>query len=175
MGNPLVTAMAPMTDHPLAPLLAPRSVAIFGASNDPTRISGRSLRYFREAGYQGGLYPINPTRDTVQGLRAYPDLASVPGEVDFGLIAVPANLAVEAMEACVKKGVRGVVMFTAGFAEIGAEGRALQEHDHPDRARQRHPPLRPELPRPLQHADRPHPDLLVVPRGRADRSRARSA
>jgi acyl-CoA synthetase (NDP forming) len=116
-----------MADHPLAPLLAPRSVAIFGASNDPTRISGRSLRYFREAGYQGGLYPINPTRDTVQGLRAYPDLASVPGEVDFGLIAVPANLAVEAMEACVKKGVRGVVMFTAGFAEIGVEGRALQE------------------------------------------------
>src|SRR5271155_5109453 len=117
-----------MTDaHPLAPLLAPRSVAIFGASNDPTRISGRSLRYYREAGYQGALYPINPTRDTVQGIRAYPDLASVPGEVDFGLIAVPANLAVEAMEACVKKGVRGVVMFTAGFAEIGAEGRALQE------------------------------------------------
>ncbi|HZK92177.1 MAG TPA: CoA-binding protein, partial [Stellaceae bacterium] len=116
-----------MTEHPLAPLLAPRSVAIFGASNDPTRISGRSLRYFREAGYQGGLYPINPTRDTVQGLRAYPDLASVPGEVDFGLIAVPANLAVEAMQACVAKGVRGVVMFTAGFAEIGAEGRQLQE------------------------------------------------
>ena len=57
--------------HPLTPLLAPGSVAIFGASNDPTRISGRSLRYYREAGYQGGLYPINPTRDTVQGLMAY--------------------------------------------------------------------------------------------------------
>src|SRR5215813_6011375 len=113
--------------HALTPLLAPSSVAIFGASNDPTRISGRSLRYFREAGYQGALYPINPTRDTVQGLRAFPDLAAVPGEVDFGLIAVPANLAVEAMEACVAKGVRGVVMFTAGFAEIGAEGRALQQ------------------------------------------------
>jgi acyl-CoA synthetase (NDP forming) len=116
-----------MTDHPLTPLLAPRSVAIFGASNDPTRISGRSLRYFREAGYQGSLYPINPTRDTVQGLPAFPDLAAVPGAVDFGLIAVPANLAVEAMEACVAKGVRGIVMFTAGFAEIGEEGRVLQE------------------------------------------------
>src|ERR1700720_1762268 len=112
--------------HSLTPLLAPRSVAIFGASNDPTRISGRSLRYFREAGYQGGLYPINPTRATAQGPPASPDLASGPGEVDFGLIAVPANLAVEAMEACVKKGVRGVVMFTAGFAEIGPEGRATQ-------------------------------------------------
>ncbi|HEX3884969.1 MAG TPA: acetate--CoA ligase family protein [Stellaceae bacterium] len=113
--------------HPLSSLLAPKSVAIFGASNDPTRISGRSLRYFREAGYKGGLYPINPTRDTVQGLPAFPDLASVPGDVDFGLIAVPANLAVEAMEACVVKGVKGVVMFTAGFAEIGEEGRVLQE------------------------------------------------
>src|SRR5882672_2625502 len=113
--------------HPLTPLLAPNSVAIFGASNDPTRISGRSLRYYREAGYKGALYPINPTRDTVQGLKAYPDLASVSGPVDCAVIAVPANLALEAMEACVAKGVRGVVMFTAGFAEIGEEGRALQE------------------------------------------------
>ena len=116
-----------MTAHPLAPLLAPSSVAIFGASNDPTRISGRSLRYYREAGYKGGLYPINPTRDTVQGLTAYPDLASVPGAVDCAVIAVPANLAIEAMESCVTKGVKGVVMFTAGFAEIGPEGRAMQE------------------------------------------------
>jgi acyl-CoA synthetase (NDP forming) len=115
------------TPHPLTPLLAPASVAIFGASNDPSRISGRSLRYYREAGYQGAIYPINPTRDTVQGLKAYPDIAAVPGAVDFAVIAVPANLAVEAMVSCVAKGVRAVVMFTAGFAEIGPEGRVLQE------------------------------------------------
>ena len=113
--------------HALTPLLAPQSVAIFGASNDPTRISGRSLRYYREAGYQGGLYPINPTRDTVQGLKAYPDLAAVPGAVQCAIIAVPANLALDAMEACVAKGVKAIVMFTAGFAEIGAEGRAMQQ------------------------------------------------
>jgi acyl-CoA synthetase (NDP forming) len=113
--------------HPLTPLLAPASVAIFGASNDPSRISGRSLRYYREAGYQGGLYPINPTRDTVQGLRAYPDIAAVPGSVECAIVAVPANLAIEAMEACVAKGVKAVVMFTAGFAEIGPEGRVMQD------------------------------------------------
>src|ERR1700761_5871721 len=118
---------ASMTAHPLAPLLAPNSVAIFGASNDPTRISGRSLRYFREAGYKGGLYPINPTRDTVQGLPAFGDIASVPGEVECAVIAVPANLAIDAMQACVTKGVKAVVMFTAGFAEIGPEGRAMQQ------------------------------------------------
>jgi acyl-CoA synthetase (NDP forming) len=113
--------------HPLAPLLAPGSVAIFGASNDPTRISGRSLRYFREAGFKGGLYPINPTRDTVQGLPAFPDIAGVPGPVECAVIAVPANLAVESMAACVAKGVKAVVMFTAGFAEIGDEGRRMQQ------------------------------------------------
>ncbi len=112
--------------HPLTPLLAPSSVAIFGASNDPTRISGRSLRYYREAGYKGALYPINPTRDQVQGLKAYPDIAAISGPVECAVIAVPANLAVEAMESCVAKGVKAVVMFTAGFAEIGAEGREMQ-------------------------------------------------
>ncbi len=112
--------------HPLSALLAPGSVAIFGASNDPTRISGRSLRYFREAGFTGGLYPINPTRDQVQGSTAYPDIATVPGPVECAVIAIPANLAIEAMEACVAKGVKAVVMFTAGFAEIGEEGRAMQ-------------------------------------------------
>lgn len=113
--------------HPLTPLLAPQSVAIFGASNDPTRISGRSLRYYREAGYQGALYPINPNRSEVQGLKAYPDIESIPGAVEFALIAVPAALAVEALEASVKKGVKAVVMFTAGFAETGEDGRAVQD------------------------------------------------
>jgi acyl-CoA synthetase (NDP forming) len=117
-----------MTDsHPLAPLLAPRSVAIFGASNDPERISGRPLRYFLEAGYSGALYPINPNRKTVQGVPAYPDLASVTEPVEFALIAVPAALATAALEAAIAKGVRAVVMFTAGFAETGDAGRALQQ------------------------------------------------
>jgi acetate---CoA ligase (ADP-forming) len=117
-----------MTDlHPLTALLAPRSVAIFGASNDPERISGRPLRYFLEAGYSGALYPINPNRDRVQGVPAYPDLAAVPGTVEFALIAVPAALATAALEASIAKGVQAVVMFTAGFAETGEEGRAAQE------------------------------------------------
>src|ERR1700738_2232893 len=126
-SGPAMMASAMPSPHPLAPLLAPGSVAIFGASNDPTRISGRSLRYYREASYQGALYPINPTRDTVQGLTAYPDLAAVPGPVEFAVIAVPANLATEAMAACVAKGVKAVVIFTAGFAETGSAGEAMQQ------------------------------------------------
>jgi acyl-CoA synthetase (NDP forming) len=113
--------------HPLTSLLAPRSVAIFGASNDPGRISGRALRYFLEAGYAGALYPINPNRAMVQGLTAYPELAAVPQPVEFALIAVPAALATAALEAAIAKGVQAVVMFTAGFAETGAEGAASQQ------------------------------------------------
>ncbi|MGH7037990.1 MAG: acetate--CoA ligase family protein [Stellaceae bacterium] len=113
--------------HPLTPLLAPSSVAIFGASNDPGRISGRSLRYYKEAGFKGALYPINPNRTSVQGIPAYPDLDSVPGPVEFALIAVPAAHALPALEAAVKKGVKAAVMFTAGFAETGTKGRAMQE------------------------------------------------
>jgi acyl-CoA synthetase (NDP forming) len=113
--------------HPLAALLAPRSVAIFGASNDPGRISGRPLRYYKEAGFTGALYPINPNRAAVQGVPAYPDLDCVPGPVEFALIAVPAAQALAALEAAVRKGVKAAVMFTAGFAETGAQGRAMQE------------------------------------------------
>jgi acyl-CoA synthetase (NDP forming) len=117
-----------MTDrHPLDPLLAPNSVAIFGASNDPTRISGRSLRFYREAGFKGALYPINPNRETVQGLPAYPDIAQTPGPVEFALIALPAAQVEAALEAAIAKGVRGAVIFSSGFAEIGGEGEALQQ------------------------------------------------
>jgi acetate---CoA ligase (ADP-forming) len=113
--------------HPLTPLLAPQSVAIFGASNDPLRISGRSLRYYLQGGYRGALYPINPNRDTVQGLKAYAEIAAVPGPVEFAVIAVPAAIAHDALEAAIAKGVKAVVMFSSGFAEVGPDGEAMQQ------------------------------------------------
>ena len=62
----------------LTPLLAPRSVAVLGASSDPTRISGRPIAYMLAQGFKGGLYPINPNRTEVQGLKAYPTIADLP-------------------------------------------------------------------------------------------------
>lgn len=111
----------------LSALLAPRSVAVVGASSDPARIGGRPIAYYLRAGFEGALYPVNPARETVQGLRAYPDLASIPGEVEFALLAVPAPALEAAIDACAAKGVRAAVVFSAGFAELGAEGAALQD------------------------------------------------
>ena len=107
-------------------LLAPRSVAIVGASTDPTRIGGRPMDYYNRAGFKGALYPVNPSRKEVQGHAAYPDIASLPGPVDFALLAIPAPGIADAIDACAQKGVKAALIFSAGFAEVGAEGAALQ-------------------------------------------------
>lgn len=107
-------------------LLSPRSVAIIGASADLTRIGGRPLDYYNRAGFTGALYPVNPSRKEVQGREAFPDIASIPGPVDFALLAIPARNIADAIDACGQKGVKAVLVFSAGFAEVGAEGKALQ-------------------------------------------------
>ena len=112
--------------HPLDALMTPRSVAVIGASDDGTRIGGRPLRYMLEAKFDGPLYPINPKRDEVQGLKAYPDISAVPGDVDLAVIAVPEKIVLPTLEACVAKGVRSAVLFSSGFAEVDAAGAEKQ-------------------------------------------------
>lgn len=107
-------------------LFRPRSVAILGASDDPTRVSGRPLRYLKEGGFAGGLYPVNPNRETVQGVKAYASLADVPEVPDVALLAVPASMTEKAVADCVEKGVKAAVIFSAGYAESGDEGLAIQ-------------------------------------------------
>ncbi|MEO0730058.1 MAG: CoA-binding protein, partial [Pseudomonadota bacterium] len=71
-------------------LVGPRSIAIVGASDDPRRIGGRPLAHMLEQKFDGAVYPVNARRDTVQGVKAYPSVADIPGDVDFVLVAVPA-------------------------------------------------------------------------------------
>ena len=108
-------------------LFTPRSVAIIGASSDPTRIGGRPLAYLKKAAYQGGVYPVNPARTTVQGLPCFPSIAAVPHAVDVAIIAVRGDEVLDSARACAACGVRSLIVFTAGFAEIGADGIASQE------------------------------------------------
>ncbi len=111
----------------LEDLLCPRSIAIVGASDDPTRIGGRPLRHMINQRFEGRIYPVNPTRDTVQGLRSYPSLLDIEGDVDFVLIAVPAHLVVRAVREAARKGARTAMVFSSGFAETGSAGAAMQD------------------------------------------------
>ena len=107
-------------------LFNPRSVAIIGASEDPTRIGGRPLRYLKESGFRGEIWPINPRRERVQGLEARPAIGDVPGPVDVAVVAVNADRVLETIESCAGHGVGAAVVFTSGFAETDAAGAARQ-------------------------------------------------
>ncbi|MBS8229278.1 CoA-binding protein, partial [Vannielia litorea] len=98
-------------------LFRPRAIALVGASDDPYKIGGRPLRYMAEAGSGVTLYPVNPTRETVQGVTAYPSVAAIPEQVDQAILAVPASRVEAAVEDGLAAGVRSFVMFSAGFAE----------------------------------------------------------
>ena len=117
----------PPARRSLDKLLRPASIAIIGASDEPSRIGGRPLAYLLAAGFRGPLYPVNSKRQTVQGLKAYPTIADVPGSVDFAVIAVTAEQAVDAVRDCAAHGVGAAVIFSAGFAEVGPAGVALQD------------------------------------------------
>ena len=96
-------------------------VAVIGASEDPTRIGGRPLRYLKESGFRGAVWPVNPRRDRVQGLEARPHVNEVPGPIDVAVVAVAASKVLETIEACAAKGVGAAVVFTSGFAAAHAE------------------------------------------------------
>lgn len=108
-------------------LLAPDSIAVVGASGDPHRIGGRPLQYLVRFGYSGRIYPVNPKHAELHGHRCYPDLASLPEAVDCAVICLGADHVVGALEACAQRGIRSAVVFAAGFAEHGPEGRARQQ------------------------------------------------
>jgi acetate---CoA ligase (ADP-forming) len=105
----------------------PRSVAVIGASADPTKIGGRPVDYLKRGGFRGRILPVNPNQTEVQGLPAFASLDAVPGEVDQAVVAVPAAMVPGALEACARKGVRAVIAFSSGFGEVDAAGRAAQE------------------------------------------------
>lgn len=113
--------------HPLDPILNPRSIAVIGASSDPARIGGRPVHYSKTFGFAGPIYPVNPGREEIQGLKAYRSIVDVPGPVDCAVVAVPAALVLETLKECSQAGVRGVVMFSSGFAEVAGEGTGMQE------------------------------------------------
>jgi acyl-CoA synthetase (NDP forming) len=105
---------------------SPRSIAFVGASNNKQKWGGIVFRNLRAGGYAGDIYPVNPKENEVQGHKAYPTVSAIPGEVDLAIFTIPAKLMVDSISDCVDKGVKAGLVISAGFAELGDEGRALQ-------------------------------------------------
>jgi acetyltransferase len=107
--------------------LSPRSIAVIGASGNFDSISGKPVRFLKEQGYKGKVYPINPKHKELMGYKCYKSILDVPGEVDLALLAVNFKLVVPMLKECAKKGVKFASVFSSGFAETGESGQALQE------------------------------------------------
>jgi acetyl coenzyme A synthetase (ADP forming)-like protein len=110
----------------LLPLFFPRSVAVIGASTDPTSIGGKLFHNILFEGFTGPLYPVNPKAKVIGSVHAYPTIGDVPEEVDLAYIVVPRPFVIDVARQCADAGVRGIVVISAGFAETGEEGAKLE-------------------------------------------------
>src|SRR4051812_15837287 len=108
-------------------LLSPRSVALIGASDDPTKTAARPLRFLRDSGFAGAVYPVNARRATVLGEKAWPSLQALPEVPEHAYILAPTEGAMQAAEQCGAAGVKVATILASGFAEAGAEGKAREE------------------------------------------------
>ena len=112
----------------LPQLFCPSSVAVIGASDNFDKLGYHVMKSLVEGKYQGEIYPINPRGQEIWSIRAYASIEDVPGEVELAIVAVPAQLVLRVLEECGRKGVKGVVLITAGFRELeDPRGAALQE------------------------------------------------
>jgi acetyl coenzyme A synthetase (ADP forming)-like protein len=106
-------------------IMKPRAIAVIGASNEDGKIGNSVMKNLVNGGYQGDIYPINPKGGEVLGLKAFPSITDVPGDVDVAVFAVPAKFVGGALEQCGRKGVAGAILIPSGFAETGEQ--ALQD------------------------------------------------
>ncbi len=108
--------------HSLDPVFRPRSIAVVGASRRPDTIGHQIVDNLLRHGYTGVVYPVNPGAPAVHSVRAYPTVADVPGELDLAVVVVPKEHVLDVVDDCARKGVRALVVISAGFKEVGGEG-----------------------------------------------------
>lgn len=124
LDSPNASTQAPRAS--LDPLLAPRTVAVIGASRNRGTIGAEIFHNLITTGFSGAVYPVNPAVHAVQGVRAYPSMAAVPEAVDLAVIVVPAAKVEAIVDECIAAHARSILIITAGFAETGEAGQALQ-------------------------------------------------
>lgn len=108
-------------------LFKPESIAVLGASKTPGKIGNAVVRNLLDSKYQGSIYPVNPKEEMIEELVCYSSVGDIPDPVDLAVMCLPARLVCNAAEECGKAGVKGLVVITAGFKEIGAEGLEMEK------------------------------------------------
>ncbi len=105
----------------------PDSVAIIGASRTPGKIGYILTNNMLNSGFKGKIYPVNPGADEILGLKCYPSVLDIPNDVDLSVITIPSASVLQVAEECGKKGVKALVVISAGFKETGHEGSVLEQ------------------------------------------------
>ena len=113
--------------NPLDSIFAPKSVAVIGASTTPGKVGHDIFVNILKGGFTGTLYPVNPSARSISSVRAYKSLTEIPDEIDLGIVILPPKAALQSVQEAVTKGVKGIVIVSAGFREIGPEGRAIED------------------------------------------------
>ena len=119
----------------LLPVFYPKSVAVIGASREDMSIGGRLMRNLMRGGFSGTVYPVNPNAQSVGSVKAYDSVMQIPDPVDLAVVVVPARFVLDVTKQCAEKGVRGMVVISAGFSETGEAGAAM-EHEMVTTARE---------------------------------------
>jgi acetate---CoA ligase (ADP-forming) len=143
--------------YDLTPLLAPRSIAVVGASESPDSWAPEIERSLRHVGYEGEVFPINPKYDEVWGGRCLHAIAELPRGIDLVVFVVPASVVVRMIDDCAARGVRSIMVVSSGFAEAGEEGAALQAELREAALRTRIPVLGPNVEGFVNYVDRVAP------------------
>ena len=112
--------------RPLDPIFSPQTIAVIGATETPNSVGRTILENLQKGGFAGTLYPVNPKRDTVLGIKAYPNIKAVPGKPDLAIVITPPPSVPGIIHDCVEMGVRGAIIISAGFKEIGPSGVELE-------------------------------------------------
>jgi len=128
-------------------IFAPNAIAVIGASTTPGKVGYDIFANILKGGYQGTLYPVNPAARSILSMRAYPSVSEIPDAVDLAIIVLSADATLKAVEESSRKGVKGVVIVSAGFREVGKKGLEAGEPDRLDLPGGRDPRCRAELPR----------------------------
>jgi acetyltransferase len=105
----------------------PRSVAIIGASRTPGKVGHILTKNIIDSGFRGEIYLINPNANDILGLKCYPSILDAPGQIDLAIFAIPADLVLKVADECGRKGVKGLIIISAGFKETGRKGAILEE------------------------------------------------